>query len=56
MADAAGSAGKTLFDAVKARKNADVDELEREKKRLELKAAIQKLEAGEAIEGAESND
>ncbi|HWU86704.1 MAG TPA: DUF4831 family protein [Kofleriaceae bacterium] len=46
--DAAGTATKATLDAVKARRNADIEDLEREKKRLELKRDIQKLQEVEA--------
>jgi hypothetical protein len=53
LADAAGGAGKTVLDAVKTRQGADIEELERTKKRLELKQAILKLESGQASDEAD---
>jgi hypothetical protein len=50
LTEASGSAGKAVLDAVKARQGAEIEELERAKKRLELKQAIEKLESGEALE------
>jgi hypothetical protein len=50
LAEAAGTAGKTALDALKTRQNADVEALEREKKRLELLQQIEKLKAGQSLE------